>query len=281
MRASKLPFQNFDYNLRRAKGLAHLDGYLEDILLRQGKATIGAFLNLPTQLMKLTGMDELMKDVEKELETKAKEHFQAKYDSETIKKKGEEIVRRLKPQIKKLSQIFEDLNLVMSSTLREQALVLAVSAFEAYLREITASIVALNPSIRRKFHQQIEQHLTRTRLEEYREDARRTQGEIVAELVRLEPNRIKSMLRKLLGIENIFGDNKIEQKFVKILELRHIVIHRAGLIDPKFKKVTKYKGAIDSQVKISRRYVIQSIGLLERVANRVEMGINDRAIGFE
>ena len=273
VRASKLPYQNFDYNLRRAKALAHLDGYLEDLFLHQGRGTIGAFLNLPAELMKITGMDELLKGVEKDFEIRAKEHFQARYDSETIKKEGQEIGRRLKPHINKLSQIFEDLNLVMSSTLTEQALVLAVSAFEVYLREITASIVALNPSVRRKFHQEIEEGLTRTKLEEYEEDAKRTQGEIVAELVRLDPNRLRSMLRKLLGIENMFAETKVEKKFGKILECRHIVIHRAGLIDPKFKKVTKFKGAIDSKVKISRRYVLQSISLLERLAKRVEMGI--------
>jgi hypothetical protein len=54
-------------------------------------------------------------------------------------------------------------------------------------------------------------------------------------------------------MEDVFSGRQTERKFRRILECRHIVIHRAGLIDPKFKKATKYKGAIDRQIEISRR----------------------------
>jgi hypothetical protein len=48
LRSSKLPFENFDYNIRRAEALARLDGYLEDLLHNEGKRTIRAFLKYPT-----------------------------------------------------------------------------------------------------------------------------------------------------------------------------------------------------------------------------------------
>jgi hypothetical protein len=166
--------------------------------------------------------------------------------------------------------MFQDLGLVMDQTLREQALVVAVSAFEVYLREVAVSVITLNPRIRKKFHQEIKHGLSLSKLEEYKEDAKRAQGEIVADLVRLDTGRIESLLKRLIGIENIFGDRQTEEKVRKIFEHRHIVIHRAGLIDPKFKKITKHKGAIDRQVEISRRYVLESIRILQNIANRVE-----------
>jgi hypothetical protein len=47
MRASKLPFRNFDYNIRCAEALARLDGYLEDLLYNKGKGTMGALFEMP------------------------------------------------------------------------------------------------------------------------------------------------------------------------------------------------------------------------------------------
>jgi len=274
VRASKLPFDNFEYNLRRAQALARLDGYLEDILHHEGKRTIDALLDIPRELMQSIGIDDFMKDVEKAMEARFKAQCELK-GKEHFERIAKDIIKRLKPRIKKISVIFEDLGLVMDQTLREQALVVAVSAFEVYLKEIAVSIVTLNPSIRRKFNKEIEIELSRAKLEDYKEDAKRTQGEIVADLVKLDTRRIKSLLKRLVGIENVFGDRKTELKVRRIFERRHIVIHRAGLVDPKFKKATKYRGAIDRQIEISRRYVLESIGVLEELAKRMETHIHD------
>jgi len=246
---------------------------LEDILHHEGKRTICALLDIPKELMQSIGIDDFMKDVEKAMEGRFKAQCELK-GKEHFERIAKDIVKRLKPRIKKISVIFEDLGLVMDQTLREQALVVAVSAFEVYLKEIAVSIVTLNPTIRRKFNREIEIELSRAKLEDYKEDAKRTQGEIVADLVKLDTRRMKRLLKRLIGTENVFGDRQTEEKVRRILEHRHIVIHRASLIDPKFKKATKYKGAIDRQVTISRRYVLESIGLLEMLARRIETAIH-------
>jgi hypothetical protein len=75
-----------------------------------------------------------------EYEQKGKEHYE---------KIGRDMVKRLKPRIKKIAEMFQDLELVMDQTLTEQALIVAVSAFEVYLREIIVSIITLNPTIAR------------------------------------------------------------------------------------------------------------------------------------
>lgn len=269
VRASRLPFENFEYNIRRAQALARLDGYLEDILHNEGKGTIGVLLDVPREVMTSLGIDNMMKEIEKVMEAHLKREYKQK-GKEHFEKLGKEIVKRLKPRIEKISQMFQDLGLVMDQTLLEQALVVAVSSFELYLQEVSVSVVTLNPSIRKRFHPEIERELSLSKLEGYGEDAKRTQGEIVADLVRLDTRKIKSLLKRLIDVENIFGDRKTEAKVRKIFELRHIVIHRAGLIDPKFKKATRYKGAIDRPVEISRRYVLESIGVLQKIANRIE-----------
>ena len=272
MRASKVPFKNFEYNIRRAVALARLDGYLEDILHNEGKRTIGVFLNFPKELMKSFEMDKLMKDIEKTFEA----HFKAE-----IKKKGKQhfeniakdLAKRLKPQIEKISEMLQDLGLLMDQTLLEQALIVAVSALEVYLKEIVVSVITLNKRVRERFHQEIEAGLSLAKLREYKEDAKRTQGEIVADRVRLETRPIKSLLKRLTGNQDIFGDAKTERKIRGIFEKRHVIIHRAGSVDPKYKKATKYKGAIDRQIVISRRYVLTSITVLTELVNRIEASI--------
>jgi hypothetical protein len=273
VRTSKLPFKNFEYNIQRATALAHLDGYLEDILHNEGKRTIGAFLNIPKGLMQKFEIDKLMREFENKLE----EHFKAEFDrkgKQHFEDIAKDLARRLKPEVEKISEIFEDLGLIMDQTLLEQALVVAVSAFEVYLKEVAVSIVTLNKNVRKRFHQEIDAELSLAKLQEYKEDAKRTQGEIVADRVRLDTSSIKRILKKLIENENIFSDLKTERKVQKIFEKRHIIIHRAGTVDPKYKKVTKYKGAIDKQIKISRGYVLRSITLLREIVNRVEASIH-------
>lgn len=272
VRVSKLPFKNFEYNIQRAEALARLDGYLEDILHNEGKRTIGVFLSFPKEVMKSYEMDKLMKDIEKT--------FEAHFKSE-IKKRGKQhfeniaknLAKRLKPQIEKISEMLQDLGLLMDQTLLEQALIVAVSALEVYLKEIVVSVITLNKSVREKFHQEIDAGLSLAKLREYKEDAKRTQGEIVADRVRLETRPIKSLLKRLTGNQNIFGDAKTERKVREILEKRHVIIHRAGSVDPKYKKATEYKGAIDKQIVISRRYVLTSIAILTELVNRIESSI--------
>jgi len=118
--------------------------------------------------------------------------------------------------------------------------------------------------------------LSLAKLQQYKEDAKRTQGEIVADRVRLDTSSITRLLKRLTGNQNIFSDARTEKKIREIFEKRHIIIHRAGLVDPKFKKKTKYKGAIDKQILINRRYVLRSIAILTELVNRVEASVRSR-----
>ena len=168
--------------------------------------------------MRSLEVDDLMKEIEKTM----KAHFKAESErkgKEHFEKIGKEMVKRLKPRIKKISEMFQDLGLVMDQTLLEQALVVAVSAFEVYLREAAVSVITLNPRIRKRFHQEIEHGLSLSKLEEYKEDAKRAQGEIVADLVKLDTNRIKNLLKRLIDVENIFGDRQTEEKVREIFEV--------------------------------------------------------------
>lgn len=271
MKVSKLPYRNFEYNIRRAEALARLDGYLEDLLYDEGRKTIKPFLEIPNELAESLGFNRIMERaaeiVKREFEIELQEMEKEKENYEKIAK---DAVKRLKPTLLKAKEMLEDLGLVMDQILLEQALVAAVSAFEVYLKELVVSAVALNRRVIKRFYPEISEGLSVSRLEEYDQDAKRTQAEIVASRVKLDINTIKSLLGRLLDSMNVFADKKTELKVSKIFEVRHIIIHQAGFTDPKFKKVTKSKSSIDKQITLTRRYVLDSIKTLKQVAERIE-----------
>jgi len=273
LRAGKFPFRNFDYNIRRAEALARLDGYLEDLLHNEGKGTIKPLFKIPNDLMQALGMEGVIDKALKRVGMEMKKEFE-----EEVKQKGKEYYERvakdyiehLKPRLRKVVKMFEDLNLLMDQTLLEQALVVAVTAFEVYLQELATSVIMLNPSIRKRFHTEIDRAIKLAKLEEYRLDVKRTQGEIVANMIRLDTGTIKSILHRLLDLQNVFVDKKTETKVCKIFEIRHIIIHQAGFIDPKFKRITKSKSSIDKQITLTQRYVLNSIKTLRQIVERIE-----------
>jgi len=276
LRASKLPYENFDYNIRRAEALARLYSYLEDLLYREGKRTIQPLFKIPNELVQALGIDKVINRTMKRVEKDMKKEFEAEFEEkgkEHYEKIAKDYVRRLKPRLQLITRMFEDLGLLMDQTLLGQALIAAVSAFEVYLRELTVSVMILNPSVRKKFQAEINNALSFRKLEGYKQDAKRVQGEIVAELVKLDTRRMKRFLKRLIGLENVFGDRKTELKIRKIFETRHIIIHRAGLTDPKFKKAIGFKGGVDKQIKISRKYVLSSIRVLRDLSQEIETHI--------
>jgi hypothetical protein len=280
MRASKLPIRNFEYNTRRAEALARLDGYLEDLLHKEGRGTIGFLFDIPNELVHALGFDHVIDRTLKRIGEEMKIEFEVEFrqrGKEYYEAVAKDYFKRLKPRLQKIVKMFEDLGLVMDQTLLEQALVVAVSAFEVYLQELTASVIMLNPGTRKRFHPEIDRGIKLAKLEEYKLDVKRTQGEIVADLIRLDANSIKSVFSRLLDLQNVFNDKKTESKVCRIFETRNVIIHRAGLTDPKFKKVTKSRGAINTQIRLSRRFVLNSIKVLRYLAQRIETHIRERA----
>ena len=273
MRASKLPYKNFENNIRRAEALANLDGYLEDLVNNEGKGTINTLIKIPNEILQVFGFEQIMekvtetikKELEIEIQKKGKKNFE---------QWGKDYFKQLEPKLQKLKTLVEDLGLLMDQTLLEQALIAAVSAFEFYIREITVSVVRLNSKVRKKFTCEINKAIDLQKLEAYGQDAKRVQGEIVADLIKLDVNKIKLIFAKLLDVQNVFADKKTERKVTRILQRRHLIIHRAGIVDPKYKKITKSRKPIDTQIRISRRIVLNSIKTLRDITKGIETKIN-------
>ncbi|MBI2183336.1 MAG: hypothetical protein HYU39_00090 [Thaumarchaeota archaeon] len=208
------------------------------------------------------GIDKIMNEEMTNMQRRVEERLAPKFAALNKEKIEKDLQKLLMPDMKRWVKVFKDLGLVVGQTLPEQALVLGVSAFEVYMRELTSVIVANNPLVAERFNEEIKAGFTLGILAEYRDDAKRTKGEVVADTIKLDPNRLKLVLKRMIGWEQLFPDQESERFFVRIIESRNLVIHRAGLVDPKFKRVTRYKGSIDHPLKISRKYTIRVLNFL-------------------
>ncbi len=273
MRASKIPYKNFENNIRRAEALANLDGYLKDLVNNDGKGTINTLTQIPNEIMQIFGFDRIMEKVADLIKKETEIEIQ-KIGKENLEQFGKEFYRKFEPKLQTLKILVEDLGLLIDQTLLEQALIAGVSAFEFYLKEVTVSIIKLNSKTKNKFTPEINKVIDVQKLEDYKQDAKRVQGEIVADLIKLDVNNIKSFFSKLLDVQNIFENKKTERKVTKILQRRHLVVHRAGIADPKYKKITKSKKPIDTQIRLSRRIVLNSIKTLRDIVKGIESNLN-------
>ncbi len=276
VRVSKVPYESYQFNAKRAAALARLDGYLEDIFSGRVKDIFGGFTEFPNEMLKIIGIGDILTEEMNEMMKRVKaraEPIIANQDQAEMRKKLEE---KILPDVKRLAQIVEDFGLVAGRTLPEQALVLGASAFEVYLKDITANIVANNSKIASKFREEIKNGLTLARLDAYRNDVKRTKGEIAAETVQLEPNRIRLILKRLIGWNEIFVSKDAERRFVRIIAIRNLIIHRAGQVDTKFKRITKHPGPVDQALEINRAYSLESLTFLTELVELVESNLHPK-----
>jgi len=237
---------------------------------------LGGFTDLPNEMMKILGIGEIFTEEMNETMKRVKARIEpiiANMDQDEMKKK---IESKIMPDVKRLAQIFEDLGLVAGRTLPEQALVLGASAFEVYLKDITANIIANSSRIAGRFRQEIKTGFNLARLEAYKNDVKRTKGEIAAETVTLEPNRIRLILRRLIGWDDVFPTKDVERRFVRIVATRNLIIHRAGLIDTKFKRLTGDVALIGEPLDVTRRYSLESLLFLSELAESVELRLHSK-----
>ncbi|MDE1852585.1 MAG: hypothetical protein KGI38_02425 [Thaumarchaeota archaeon] len=275
-RVSKLPVKSFQHSMKRAAALARLDGYLEDLASGRVDKLLGGFAELPNEIMKIIGIDAILMEEMNEMIKRVKvraEPLIANLDQEQLKKRVQD---KILPDVKRLTQVFEDLGLVAGRTLPEQSLILGVSAFEIYLKDITSEMVAKNPRIEKRFSKEIKSGFNLSRLEAYRDDARRTKGEIAADAIKLEPNRIRLILRRLFDWDGIFVSRDIERKFVRIVATRNLIIHRAGLVDSKYKRLTDYNGRVGHLIVVTRRYSLESLSCLSDLVKLAELRLHPK-----
>src|SRR2546426_1349336 len=267
VRVAKEVWQTFEFNLSRAKALVQSQHYLE-VAVTKGEDAVQAYVqDFMTKVFVLIGLDykgmmaNVMKAVEgpliAQMEAYMKEHEQdLKTRSDELSKMDEKTFTK---EFSDLVEPFVNLGLLSEQTLREAAVVFAVAALEAFLKDVVSSEIRRRPSTIRLFPE-VEKAIDLRVIREYGGKVRIAQaGELARSLDAFHTNTIKSYFKRLYGIPNVFRTRDLEWDITQLLQRRHLIVHRGGIVDHEFKRNTGSRQRLGERIKLPHQTVLRYI----------------------
>ncbi|RLJ02557.1 MAG: hypothetical protein DRP08_04500 [Candidatus Aenigmatarchaeota archaeon] len=260
-------YENYQHGIKRAKALVIVQRTIDKFL--NGEIDVEGYLS---ELMGAVGFGG---NFFGEIGETVQEQFEEK-----IKPKEDDVIA-FKPDVKKIEELltpiiegFEALETISSSPLYYEAVVVAVTSFEVYLRDTLIELVSENNDIEDKFHEILQNKVDYRKLKDHRGvKPELAYGRIVAknyDFFNVED--INKAYQRILGKNaKIISKKKEIQDF---MELRHIIIHNRGIMDQKYLKATKKKHKEGEPFPISMTYVEKGVANLNRVVRSIEKGID-------
>lgn len=284
VKLSKQAWRVFERNMNKSWGLLKLQFYAEDLIKTGGKESIGKISQFLGDLMSFFGMgdytsfeDMLEKEVVPVLERELIPKIQASLDGiseKELEAKGKKWLAENAELFETLKKDFGQLMLAIENVLLEQALVTAVTAFEVYIRDVTEEVVAKNVFMQKRFDAELKCKLNYKAILESKRDLGLAAGRVAADSYDFNNSgNLKNHVTKLVGKNNPLKTKNDLKEFGKVLEYRHLIVHRAGIIDKVFAKNTGYKGPLGKPVKLSRSYVESVLVKLSDLTTKIQAAI--------
>jgi len=250
--------RNFDQNIRKAQALARAHEYLEDLLERGGNKTLGVFMKMYKEIMKSLGGEDIEQIVKREIEARIGKRNQGQAISQS-----QDLVKLLRKEARKLEGLFEDMGLLINEVLLEQAVVTAVTAFEVYFRDTAIYIISNSREVHERFYQELKE-IKYDALRDLNFDLKRTLGtQAVRDFDFYSPDSIRSLYRRMFPEMELMAEGNTRRELADFIELRHIIVHNASIVDEKFKRNTRYRGQIGSHVNLKRKQILNSVMLIQ------------------
>ncbi len=267
MRVAKWPFKTFQKNIEKAKALVIAQDYLNRMMEEGPDEVFEGFISEWTGLFRdLTGFD-VSAWVEKLVESELPEQFQSAF-VKTDEEKVQAFVQRMQELVEPIVSVFT----LRGQTLLEQAVVLGVTAYETYITDTVATILNLNSRRFERFGAELKESLDWAELKKHGKDWEEAGIALILEKHKaFDLKRVRSMFRRLAEIENIFVSEKIERSIRKFIEHRHIIVHKAGKIDRKFKEAAGIRQGLGTVVKLAPSYVTNGLGLLSSFVGKAQV----------
>jgi len=265
VRISKRVWESFEFNLNRAKALAQAQHYLQ-LLAEQGEEVVQTHVNeLLNRIFGAIGIDfkALTRDITEAVAERVKGEFEQQL--KTIGPRG--IEQRLGGSeegevpdwLEPLFQPLLALQLLAQQTLIESAVVLAVASYEAFLRDVIAAEARRKPSTLDRFPD-VQRKLKYETYRRYGGRARLAQAELLAKsLDAYQTDRVRSYFKRIYGIQNVFRTNRLENDLSRLIQIRHLIVHRGGVVDRDFKRATKSKQRLGERIELPYRSVLRYV----------------------
>ena len=281
MKLSKESLIFFNNNINKSWGLIRLQFYAEDLIKRGGKNSIGKmmtfvndFLNAIWPDSKLNFEEHFIKEIAAGLEHSIIPQLEEKLASlseEQITEAVNELEEKYGPKIKELEKILLQLILAVDHVLLEQALVTSVTALEVFVHDVTVEATAKNVFLQKRFTTQLHSNLNYKTIIDSNRKLNCAIGLVVADSYDFyKPDSLRKHISTLVGKKTPLSNQADLKRLKMIFNYRHLIIHRAGLVDKKFVQLTGYKGHIGSPVKLKQHFVEDSLNFVTQIACNIQ-----------
>lgn len=279
MRVAKWPYSTFQVNMLKAQALATTQQYLNRLIAegpeRFIESYLGEWMAITNEMLGFDLMAEMRGSVMQYLQEQL-----AKRMPQVPPKMDEQKAKELSEKATKLAEpVFAVINL-RGTTLLEQAVVLGVTAYEAYITDTVDALFRLNPRLLDRFTEELNRGLKWSGISKHGKDARGAAADFVLHKYNaLEIGHVKNLFARLVNIENVFGTGEAERSMRKFIEYRHIIVHRAGKIDTKFQQITGSRQALDTYVELTTTYVAEGLENVSGFVGRLQAQLQAGAKG--
>ena len=283
MRVAKWPLNAFEENIKKARALAVAQQFLNRFLGEGPEKFMNSvYAALTRTLGEVIGFDifadlvqPIIKDIGDELTRKYSERIPASFIPPDAEK-----AQRAAEKLEKLSEPIISITTLEGQTLLEQAVVLGVTSYETYVADTVSALFRLNSTLLDKFTQELDQGLKWSKI---RRHGRNAQDAAIDFLQRkynaLELAQVKNLFSRMAGFENVFEDEETERSLRKLIEHRHIIIHRAGKVDRKFQEIAGSRQARGSTVELTTTYVTEGLEDLSAFVRSLQSRLETQATG--
>lgn len=269
LRVDRAIIRNFHHNLNKARALAKAQGYLEGLRSDGSAGILGIFGEIQTDFFKIIGIDDFDEMIAQQLEKRIEQQ-----DPELLEQMGKQLARKLTPHLNRIQAIFNDAELLMNEVLLEQAVVNGVTAFEVYCRDTAISVIGRNQTIHQRFHSELVSGLNYNEIEKSDFDLERSIGTTAIKSFDFyQPNSIRTLYSRILEDKSVLSNANQRKRIHRFIQLRHIIVHKSGMVDEQYKRNVNYPGKIGDKISISRKYVLDSLGTIRKTVEEIQSAI--------
>jgi len=271
-KVAKAAYHAFQANITVARGFVELHFMIEDLLERGGQKTIGVMMRLGQRMIKLAGIDwrEIEKLVERQFAVNIEER-QRRIGKAELERQAKDVASGFASELESIFQRVKPVATAYERGLLEQALVVAVSALETYIYDVTVEATGKNKYLRDGFTSKLHENFRYSHLAKARGDVAAALGEVIADSYKFyDVQSTRKHLKVLLRGSTPLDSREIQNLLINLLAYRNLITHNAGIVDKEFKQKTGHRGKVGSPLRLHRDFVSNYIKIAEELVASIQ-----------
>ncbi len=270
------PYRVFITNMVRVKALLEFDELISKFergeLKQEDVPVIGPFMKLIPQFPQLfediygTEVGLAIKDLTSLVQTAKPMPEEREKKAQILKEKWLPIIE---PMINKVVSDLSKIIMLKGHLLANQATVLLVSSFEAFIKDSIKESINYHEKARNIFRAEINSCGISEAIKYYGPNLDGYLGEIAVSKIKvLDANQFQNICNRFLNIDNIFESDERKEEYTYMLQVRHIIIHRGGRVDSQFKSITHNETPIGAFLKVDASLILPFVDEIIRLAEK-------------